>query len=97
MIGTDVHRIPLGQVFPCIGGDIRDHRQRRRIATAGPLLGVVLEHHEVRARLVVAQDLQRGRQLPLKLCTSVVLRDTVVEEEAEDYTELLAAGVLQSE
>jgi len=27
----------------------------------------------------------------------MVLRDTVVEEEAEDYTELLATGVLQSE
>lgn len=39
--------------------------------------------------------LKCGRELPLEVCSGVVLSDTVVEEEAEDDAELLTAGVLE--
>lgn len=42
-------------------------------------------------------ELQTRGELPLEVRAGVVLCDAVVEEEAEDDAELLAAGVLEGE
>ena len=42
-------------------------------------------------------ELQAGGELPLEARAGMVFRDAVVEEEAEDDAELLAAGVLEGE
>jgi len=41
--------------------------------------------------------LEGGGELPLEVCAGVVFCYAIVEEEAEDDAELLAAGVLEGQ